>query len=78
MNYVNLPTRYNNILDLILTNDYDLIQGTNIEVNSGFSDHNTVTCYLDMMCNEVDRCESIMKYMTAVPNYGWRSGLIDQ
>ena len=44
MNYVNLPTRNGNILDLILTNDYDLIVSTNFEVNSGFSDHNTVTC----------------------------------
>ena len=43
-------------------------------MNSGFSDHNTVTCRLNMMCHETVTCKSIMKYITAVPNFGWRSG----
>ena len=48
MNYVNKPTRNENSLDLVLTNNYDMITSTHIDVNNGFSDHNTVTCNLNI------------------------------
>ena len=38
MNFVNKPTRNENILDLVLTNNYDMITSTTIDVNNGFSD----------------------------------------
>ena len=60
MNYVTKPTREENILDLVLTNNYDMITSTYIDVNNGFSDHNTVTCKLNIVYNDTDKFEKIM------------------
>ena len=78
LNYVNKPTRNENMLDLILTNDYDMITQTDIEVNNGFSDHNTVMCKLNIDYHEPEKCENIIDYLTSVPKYEWRNGSVDQ
>ena len=58
MNYVNKPTRNENILDLVLTNNYDMITSTHIDVNNGFSDHNTVTCKLNITFSDADNSDN--------------------
>ena len=42
-------------MDSIITDDYDLITSTSLDVNSGFSDNNTVTCKLNLICHETSR-----------------------
>ena len=78
LNYVNKPTRKKNILDLVLTNDTELIGKCEVIVNSNFSDHNTVICETSIGINENSRNEKIMEYVTTVPNYGWRKGSVEQ
>ena len=48
LNYVSSPTRNDNILDLVLTNDSGLILDTKIELNKNFLDHCTVSCVIDV------------------------------
>ena len=78
MNYVEIPTRNKNILDLVLTNDSELITSTRVEVNSQFSDHYTVHCVLDVNFCDSKICDKIVEYFTSVPKFGWRNGTTEQ
>ena len=78
LNYVMSPTRNDNILDLVLTNDSDMIKNTSVEVNVSFSDHNTVNCLLDIDFTQSQESEKFMEYLTSVPMYGWRNGTVEQ
>ena len=84
-NYVNIPTRMGNnianggnILDLILTNDTELLSNVRTVINGNFSDHSTVICDINIEIFEPNSELKPVKYLTSVPNYNWRSGTIDQ
>ena len=70
MNYVSSPTRNGNILDLVLTNDTGLILDTKIDLNRNFSDHNTVSCVIDVNFSESQMCKKFTEYLTSVPKFG--------
>ena len=44
LNHVNIPTRLNNVLDLVMSNVPDWFGKTECEINTNFSDHNFVQC----------------------------------
>ena len=46
---LNQPTRLNNILDVIITNNTSLIAVNNVKVNVLLSDHNTIVTKLNLM-----------------------------
>ena len=49
LNVVNVPThKDNNILDLVLTNDIDMISSLRVDENEKFSDHKLIICDLYM------------------------------
>ena len=78
LNYVMSPTRKNNILDFVLTNDSDLIMNTVIEINVSFSDHNTVSCALDIDFTQSQDSKKFTEYLTSVPKFGWRNSSVEQ
>ena len=70
LNYVMSPTRNDNILDFVLTNDSDLIMNTLVEINVSFSDHNTVNCILDIDFTQSQDSKKLMEYLMSVPKLG--------
>jgi hypothetical protein len=70
-NVVTEPTRLNNILDLVMTNNVDMISHIEIEKNVKFSDHNTVISYLNLsLDNDVTTTEEVKSlYSTSIPLY---------
>ena len=79
-NYVDKPTRVDNILDLILCNDIDMITGCEVDINSKISDHNLVICKINEDTIErVSECnEEPIEYFTKFPSYAWKKGTPDQ
>ena len=47
-------------------------------MNSGYSDHNTVTCSLNISYYEPQKSEKVIDYLTNVPKYEWRNGSDEQ
>ena len=78
MNYVNKQTRKENILDLILTNDPELIGNCRVNINSKYSDRNSVICDVNVGVTTSVSENKIMNYMTTVPNFNWINGSIEQ
>ena len=75
LNMIKLPTRGNNILDLILTNDPDSCLDVEIDINIKFSDHNLVSISTSLSDHKnSDTCESNLDYATEIPYYNWRYG----
>ena len=52
--YITEPTRMENILDLLLCNDYSLISDVEVGVPFGQSDHNSITCSLIFVGDDRD------------------------
>ena len=78
LNLVNVLThKDNNILDLMLTNDIDLISGLRTEDNVKFTDHKLIICDVDFHYEEVKiDNDKVIDYMTTVPLYNWRNGSV--
>ena len=77
LNMIKLPTRGNNILDLILTNDPDSCLDVEIDINIKFSDHNLVSISTSLSDHkDSDTCESNLDYATEIPYYNWRYGTV--
>ena len=76
-NLVDKPTRGNNILDVVMTNDSDIYRNCEVELNSNFSDHNLVKIRLTFNVN--DKCEYTenLEYPSEITNYNWRFGNSD-
>ena len=78
-NCVDVPTRGENVLDLILTNDEDLIQGIKVEESGTFSDHRWVIGSLDVNMDRKDEVvPEFQSYHTKIPNFNWRKGTVEQ
>ena len=69
-NCVEVPTRGENIFDLILTNAEDLIQEVRVEESGSLSDHRWVIGNLDVTLAQTDdeSPESLI-YKTQIPNF---------
>ena len=66
---VRVPTREDNILDLILVNSDEMVKDIEMIVNSKFSDHNLIISGINMC--EVNKEDSAKKSFcdTAIPEY---------
>ena len=51
------PTRLNNILDLLYTNNEDLFAGIEVQENNILSDHRLIVANLTILCNEDSRAD---------------------
>ena len=78
-NCVEVPTRGENVLDLILTNDEDLIPSIKVEESGSFSDHRWVIGSLDVnMVRKEEFSPEFQSYHTKIPNFNWRKGSVEQ
>ena len=76
------PTRNNNILDLIFTNNQNMITEHNMIMNSNFSDHNTIISKLNIKLNQSHKNEKFINIhdtkipmfkIKDVPDYHWEN-----
>ena len=63
--FVRVPTRENNILDLILVNSSEMIRDIEVIVNSKFSDHNLLIAGVNMC--DVNKEDSVKKKKNMLP-----------
>ena len=79
LNYVNIEThRGGNTLDLILTDDKNLIHNVKSDINVSFLDHHIVICDVDISYEKENPSKEVIQYQTKVPNFGWKKGTIEQ
>ena len=70
-NMITKPTREQNILDLIMTNDSTSIRKVDQEINVSFSDHNLIKCLSDVSILSDEKGENISNivYATKIPEF---------
>ena len=77
-NLVTKPTRGENILDLVCTNDKDLCVNMETEYNDKFSDHNMIKICTKLAMVDVDDEADNVEYLTNIPQFNWRNGSNDE
>ena len=68
------PTRNQNILDLILTNNSELFYNCEVEINSKFSDHNLVKVGINIDLSNDSTHTDNLRYPNDIPLFNWRKG----
>ena len=68
INHINIPTRKENSLDLILSNIPEWFADSRYEINQNFSDHNFVICELTRNFDE-NGTKKVMKMLTYTPQF---------
>ena len=70
LQYIKVPTRKDNILDLIFTDDTELIEDISQEVHSAISDHNTIVVSVNVNSANSDTNETRENFSTTqIPLY---------
>ena len=78
-NVVDVPTRGENVLDLILTNDEDLIPNISVEESGSFSDHRWIIGSMEVsLARKDDKSPEFLSYKTKIPYFNWRKGSVEQ
>ena len=75
---MNKPTRGSNLLDVILTNDRDLLLQCDTIENVNYSDHKLVRITLTVDTSGEVKQTSNLEYPSKIPLYNWRQGDQDQ
>ena len=63
------PTRLNNILDIVMTNDRSLVSHNKVELNRKLSDHNTITTYITIGPKKLKPSGIVDLHETKIPLY---------
>ena len=77
-NLVDKPTRGNNLLGVVLSNDRDLLLRCDMIENFNFSDHKLVKLTLTVDTSEEIKQTANLEYPSKIPLYNWRQGTTDQ
>ena len=73
------PTRVGNILDLILTNDEDLVSSVRVEESGSFLYFSWVIGEINVtLARRDDSIPESLIYSTTIPNFNWRNGSVEQ
>ena len=73
-NWVDKATREDRILDVVLSNDRELLLKCEVEVNLRYSDHNLVKLTLTTNCEVPIKHTDNLKYPLSIPHFNWRQG----
>lgn len=77
-NLVDKPTRGSNLLDVVLSNDRDLLLRCDTIENFSFSDHKLVKLTLTVDTSGEVKQTINLEYPSKIPLYNWRQGDKDQ
>ena len=75
--YINSPTRKDNVLDLVFTNLSSLINGYTTIVNQQFSDHNILKLNLNIMYKKEPKKKRINPYPNKISEYDLMKGKLE-